>query len=390
MKIHPVLKWGLVAVALFFSILGGVFVWALTYVLHKQHAYAAISDTNDLKAQIQKMGEDYLAGHKNAALVIAFYQRGQESVQGFGKISDSNQSAPDARTIFEIGSVTKIFTATLLAGMVNAGVAGLNDPISLYLPKDVKSPALNGREITLVDLATHTSGLPRLPGNLLATAKDQSDPYANYTTSDLYDSLRTVKLKSEPGKKSDYSNYGYGLLGKLLEVKSGKSYEALIQEKICAPLNLDSTTTQLSQEQSTRLTPGHSSDDKVTSNWHFDSLAGCGAIRSDAADLLKFIQAELTPGDSEISKALKTTQKTYYEGFTGNIGLGWQITETFENLTVLWHNGGTGGYRSFVGFDKNNQTGVVILSNYGDAMAGDSSVDTMGMQLLKIGSKVSL
>lgn len=378
------------ATALFFSILGAVFLWAFIYVVHRQHAYAALSDTHNLNEQIRKMGQNYLAGHKNAGLVIAFYQRGRESVQGFGKISDANQSPPDARTIYEIGSVTKIFTATLLAEMLNEGVAGLNDPIGLYLPKDVTSPSLNGHEITLVDLATHTSGLPRLPANLLAAAKDKSDPYANYTTRDLYDSLRTVKLKSEPGKRSVYSNYGYGLLGKLLELKSGKSYETLVQEKICAPLGLDSTTTQLSQEQAARLTPGHNADDEVVSNWHFDSLAGCGAIRSDAADLLKFIEAELGSGDSGISRAMETTQQSYYKGFGGNIGLGWQITGTLEGLSVLWHNGGTGGYRSFVGFDKSNQTGVVVLSNYGDAFAGDSSVDKMGMRLLTLGSKVSL
>ncbi len=389
-RIHPLLKWSLMAIALVFSFFGAAFVGLLIYVVHKQHAYAAMPDTHDLKAQIQKLGEDYLAGHKNAALVIAFYQDGKESVQGFGEVSDSNQNPPDARTIYEIGSVTKIFTATLLAEMFDDGAAKPGDPISLYLPRDVRSPTLNGHEITLENLATHASGLPRIPDNLLPKAASLSDPYANYTTRDLYESLKTVKLKNQPGARSAYSNYGYGLLGKLLELKAGKSYEELIQQNICAPLGLDSTTTQLSREQAGRLTPGHSPDGKVVSNWHFDALAGCGAIRSDAADLLKFIEANLGPANSEISRAFQNMQKCHFKGFANSVGLGWQLTNTVEGLSIIWHNGGTGGYRCFVGFDKTHQTGVVILSNYGDAFAGDSSVDKMGMKLLTIGPKISL
>ena len=206
----------------------------------------------------------------------------------------------------------------------------------------------------------------------------------------MYESLKTVRLKSEPGTESVYSNYGYGLLGKLVELKAGKSYEQLIQENICTPLGLDSTTTQLSKEQAARLAPGHSPDGKVVSNWHFDALAGCGTVRSDAADLLRFIEANLGTADSGISRTLQNMQKCYFKGFAGKVGLGWQITDTLQGLTIIWHNGGTGGYRSFVGFDRANNTGVVVLSNYGDAFAGDSSVDKMGMRLLTIGSKVSL
>ena len=390
MKIHPLIKWGLIAMALLFSLFGAAFVGLLIYLVHTQRAYASMPDTHDLKARIEKMGRNYLAGHKNAALIIAFYQNGKESVQGFGKVSDSNQNPPDARTIFEIGSVTKIFTATLLSEMFDDGTVKPDDSISLFLPKDVRSPTLNGRGITLEDLATHTSGLPRLPYNLLSTSKNQSDPYVNYTTRDLYESLKTVKLRNEPGAKSVYSNYGFGLLGKLLELKSGKSYQELIQQNICAPLGLDSTTTQLSQEEAARLAPGHSPDGKVVSNWHFDALAGCGAILSDATDLLKFIEANLGPANSGISRAFQNMQTCHFKGFANSVGLGWQLTDTVEGLSIIWHNGGTGGYRSFVGFDKTHQTGVVVLSNYGDAFAGDNSVDTMGMKLLTIGSKVSL
>ncbi len=390
MRIHPLIKWGLLGGGLVFALLVVSFVVLLVYVVHTQHAYAAMPDTGDLKERINKMGEGYVASHKNAALVIAVYRQGKEYVQGFGAISEANTNRPDARTIFEIGSVTKVFTATVLSEMVDNGEVKLDDPISLYLPKGVTSPAFNGHEITLENLATHTSGLPRLPDNLLANAKDQNNPYADYTTKDLYDNLATVKLKSVPGAKSEYSNYGFGLLGKILELKTGKSYEELIQEKVCTPLGMQSTTTRLSAEQKERLAPGHSPDGGVVPNWDFNSLTGCGAVRSDAADLLKLIEASLGQTNSEISTALNHMQEYHFREFSGGIGLGWQIAETVEQLTLYWHNGGTGGYVSFVGFDKKHQVGVVILSNYGDAFAGDNSVDKMGMNLLTVGSKVSL
>jgi D-alanyl-D-alanine-carboxypeptidase/D-alanyl-D-alanine-endopeptidase len=390
MKIHPLLKISLLAGGGLFFLVLAAFIALLIYDLHTQHAYAAMPDTHNLSKQINKMGAGYLASHPNGALVIAFYQNGKQSFQGFGKISSSNTNPPDARTIFEIGSVTKIFTAAVLEKMADDGTVKLDDPISLYLPKDVASPKKNAHEITLENLATHTSGLPRLPENLFATTKDQQNPYANYTTKDLYESLADVNLNSEPGKKSDYSNYGYGLLGKILELKTGKSYEVLVQENVCEPLLLQNTTTQLSAQQKVRLTPGHNPKGETVSNWDFDALAGCGAVRSDATDLLKFVEANLDRTNSGIYKVLNETQKNHFKTFTGGIGLGWQIENEIEEMTLHWHNGGTGGYKSFIGFDKKNNVGVVILSNYGDAMVNDSSTDDMGMKLLKIGSKVSL
>jgi serine-type D-Ala-D-Ala carboxypeptidase/endopeptidase len=390
MKIQVLLKWSLLAGGGLLLLLLAAFIALVIYDLHAQRVYAAMPDSHNLKEQIKQMGADYLASRPDGALVIGIYQRGIQSFQGFGKVSRSNASQPDERTIFEIGSVTKIFTATVLAKLAGDGAMKLNDPISLYLPKDVVSPKKNGREITLENLATHTSGLPRLPENLFATTKDQQNPYANYTTKDLYESLATVQLNSEPGKKSDYSNYGFGLLGKILELKTGKSYEALVQENICEPLSLRNTTTQLSAQQKERLTSGHNPKGEVVLNWDFDALAGCGAICSDAEDLLKLVEANLGKTDAKISKALDETQKFHFKEFSGGVGLGWQISEEIENLSFYWHNGGTGGYVSFVGFDKKNQIGVVILSNYGDAMARDSSVDQMGMNLLKLGSKISL
>ncbi len=355
-----------------------LFVWAN----HENHKFDKLTDTHDLKSRIEKLAAKHLAKCPESALAIAVHQRGPTSFQGFGKVSTANTNAPDALTFFEIGSITKVFTATVLAKMVDDGSVKLDDPISLYLPKNVSSPQKNGREITLVHLATHTSGLPRLPGNLFSTAKDQQNPYADFHAPELYESLAHVKLATEPGKKSSYSNYGFGLLGHILELKSGMPYESLVKEIVCDPLGLNNTVIQLSTEQKARLAEGHDAKCSVTKNWDFDVIAPAGALRSNTADMLKFVEANLAETNS-ISKILADTRKVHFKGFLRSIGLGWQI-ETVDDPVLIWHNGGTGGYRSFIGFDRKNQIGVVVLSSFTE------DVDSMALEILKTATKISL
>lgn len=343
-------------------------------------------DAQNLDEMINRAAETYLASRCYAALVIGIYQRGNHFIQGFGKFSGTNGRLPDAQTLFEIGSITKPFTAIALARMVEDGLMKLEDPLGLYLPQGIASPKTNGQEITLNDLATHTSGLPRLPENFYDVSKNRLNPYATYTTKDLFDSLATIKLKSEPGKKWEYSNYGYGLLGKILELRTGKSYEDLIQEYVCRPLGLLNTTTQPSSLQKERLTPGHSPKGQIVPNWDFDALPGCGAIRSNVEDLLKFIEANLGKCDPRISLALNKTQECLFKKDNGWMGLGWRIYE-IGGRTFHFHNGGTGGYVSFLVFDKARQFGVVLLSNYGDALMRDFTLDKIGMALAAYVSK---
>jgi CubicO group peptidase (beta-lactamase class C family) len=241
-----------------------------------------------------------------------------------------------------------------------------------------------------VHLATHSSGLPRLPDDLLSSAKDELNPYVDYQPANLYQSLASLELKSAPGQKMFYSNFGYGLLGHLLELKTGKPYETLVREIVCAPLAMSNTVIELSAEQQERLSPGHDPKGNVVPNWDFGALAPAGAFRSTANDLLKFVEANLRNEPTAISRALTLAQERHYKEMAGGIGLAWQIVDPVEGQKWHWHNGGTGGYVSFVGFDRTNQVGVVLLSNYGDAMAGDNSLDRMGVELLRLAAKISL
>jgi len=370
---------GLMAIALV-----GVLVWAFMNVREFQRQ----PDTRDLRARTQRMAEDYLAERSQGALVIGLVQRGSNYWLGFGHVSSTNTNAPDNGTLFEIGSVTKAFTGIALARMVQNGTLRLDDPIEKHLPSEVKLP-VELRPITLVQLATHTAGLPRLPENLELSDANAANPYARYTTDDLYQYLRIASLDRPPGRKSEYSNLGAGLLGHILELKAGTLYEQLLREKICEPLDMPDTVVTLSAAQRARLTPGHDAKGNVVSNWDFNVLGPAGGLRSCARDMLAFIQANLATNAPGLGPALTLAQKRHFESWLSKLGLCWQILEAPGLYQFHWHNGGTGGYASFIGFDVQHQTGVVLLSNYGDAMASDDSLDQMGMELLKLAAKVS-
>jgi serine-type D-Ala-D-Ala carboxypeptidase/endopeptidase len=338
----------------------------------------------DLEAKIDQITNDYLGKRKSVALVIGAIQQGHHYIKGFGRVSDTDHSLPNAQAIYELGSVTKVFTGIVLAKLVNDGIVALDDLIRLYLPKEIVNqlPA-SIQSITLRQLATHTSGLPRLPDSFLANIKDPTNPYLNYTAQEMYAALAEVKLSSEPGQSYEYSNFGMGLLGHLLSLTTSQPYEELVKEIICQPLGMVDTTMHLTPEQQQRFIRGHSYDGTLTSSWDFDVMAPAGAFRSTVENLLMFLQANLCESDPQRAAILGRSQERYFDVSDAlSIGLAWHIWTLRNEQVVHWHNGGTGGYISYIGFDPAKQTGIVILSNYGDAFANDHSVDEMAIRIL--------
>ena len=283
----------------------------------------------------------------------------------------------DANTVFEVGSVTKVFTSLLLADAVERGEVALTDPVAKFLPPNVKVPEHGGKKITLVDLATHNSGLPRLPANF--HPKDPGNPYADYTVEQLYEFLSSYELTRDPGSKYEYSNLGGGLLGYALARRAGKDYETLVRNRISRRLRMESTAITLSKEMKERLAPGHNAALQPVENWENGTLAGCYALRSTANDLLTFLAANIGLERSPLAKAMATMTATRRPTGIPNleIALGWHIS-TLDGHEIIWHNGGTGGYRSWIGFDPKSRTGIVVLSNT-STVAG---VDDIGMHLL--------
>ena len=321
--------------------------------------------TEEFKASIQeRVDKDY-----TASIAVGIIDSSGMHFYNYGKTKNENGKNVNERTIYEVGSISKVFTSLLLAEMVAEGKMNLDDPLEKYLP-NVQVPDYKGIKITLKHLATHNSGLTTLPNNL-NLGGDPDNPYAHYDEKMLLSFLGKCKLLSEPGTKHQYSNLGVGLLGYILTKESGMSLEDLFQEKIGNKILSKNTIIALSAAQKENLAQGHSGGD-VVSGWDFqDALAGCGAFKSNVIEMLSFLKIQLPLDGNELSAAIKSTQELQAHVQT-KMGLGWH----FFKDDIRWHNGGTGGYRTFCGFDIAKNRGVVVLSN------STFSVDDLGLHLL--------
>jgi CubicO group peptidase (beta-lactamase class C family) len=283
-------------------------------------------------------------------------------VVAYGNLAKGDPRPVDGDTIFEIGSVSKIFTSLLLAEMVNRKEAALDDPAAKYLPEHVRMPERSGKSITLLDLSTHHSGLPRLPGNLNTKMKDVLNPYADYTVDDLYEFLSSYTLPRDPGSEFEYSNVGAGLLGGLLARRAGSDYESLIRSRVTEPLNMRDTGITLSSSMKQRMAIGHNSMLAPMPNWDLPSLAGAGALRSSANDMLTFLEAFLGYKETPLAPAMKAMREVRRPVGKGSIGLGWFVFP-IDDREIANHDGGTGGFCSWAGYDPEARIGAVVLAN---------------------------
>jgi len=274
-------------------------------------------------------------------------------------------------TVFEIGSITKVFTSLVLADMVLRGETTLDEPVRALLPVGAVVPSRGGREITLRDLATHTSGLPRMPSNFAPA--DPDNPYVDYGPDQLLAFLAGHQLSRDIGERHEYSNLGAGLLGYALSLRAGRDYETLVRERITAPLGMHDTVITFTPSLRKRLAHGHDARMRPVANWDMGALAGAGALRSTARDMLKFLAAVLGLADAPICAAIRAqlaAPRLATESPNMTVGLGWHI-KSDDHGTVVWHNGGTAGYRAFAGVDLARGAGVVVLTNTGGARGGD-------------------
>ncbi len=291
-------------------------------------------------------------------IAVGIVEPGGRRIIAYGKLASGDPRPVDGDTIFEIGSISKVFTSLLLADMVNREEVALDDAAAKYLPGTVRMPERSGKSITLRHLATHSSGLPRVPGNL--NPKDPANPYADYCAGDLYQFLSGYTLLRDPGSEIEYSNLGAGLLGHILARCAGADFGTSVRLRITEPLGMPDTGITLSSSMKQRMATGHNAMLAPVPNWDFAALAGAGALRSSANDMLSFLEAflgyresPLAPAMTAMLEARRPVGKTGFE-----VGLGWNIAGEF-----VWHDGGAGGFRSFIGYDLKARVGVVALSN---------------------------
>jgi len=321
------------------------------------------------------------------AIVVGIVSKDGKHVSGFGRMSAEAKQRPDGRTLFEIGSVTKTFTALALAEMVERNQLKLDDRVQQYLPESVAVPKRGDKEITLHHLATHTSALPRVP--LAILVQGTTNPYRDFGTEELYATLKITSLFRDPGERYGYSNLGYGLLGHMLSLQTECGYEELIVERICMPLGLRDTRIQLTEEQHKRLAPGHTYSGEPTSHWDFDAFAGAGALRSTADDMLGYLEANMGLKKTALLAAMRRCHEVRHPA--GNkiqsIGLGWHQQTMSRGARLVFHGGGTGGYSSIVGFvEQDNQPtfGLVVLANAGPGSADGMVANDVAIKLLEL------
>ncbi|MCX5743709.1 MAG: serine hydrolase [Proteobacteria bacterium] len=309
-----------------------------------------------------------------SGLVVGIYDNGRREIYGFG--NGPNSKRPDGRTIYELGSVTKVYTSLLFADAIQRREVELDTRLSALLPPGVTAPTKDNVDITLAHLALHSSGLPRLPPTI-ANAPTSTDPYAKYGEDALYADLVHTPLAVTPGETIAYSNFGAGVLGFVLGKKLAPTggFGKALTDRVLVPLALTDTHLKIPAADLGRRAVGTEDDLLAVPSWTFDALAGAGALVSTARDQLTLIDAELDAaigGDGPLRRAMKLSQEPRLENPSSNEGLGWQIDATGR----YWHNGGTGGFHAFVGFDPKTRRGVVILASTASSLV-DRLADTV-------------
>lgn len=329
------------------------------------HSNNPLATAQDKKAD--SVALEYMRQMPPLGLSIGILRNGKTSFYGYGEITRGNGKIPDPGTIFEIGSITKTFTATMLGLAVGQGKIRLDDPVNKYLPDSIPTLQYDGKIVTIQNLSNHTSGIPRMPPNFQGTVNDGADPYAAYSTRDLYSFLKGFKLTREPGSEFEYSNAAVGLLGTILQKIYGESYEQLLVSLIATPLDMSDTRVNIRPADSARVASGYNDRGVYNGPWNLSpAFAGAGAIRSTARDMLKYAAAEMGgPGvRKDLEKAMQLTHGITFQNGNTRIGLGWIYLRSAGN-DILFHNGGTGGYRSYLAIDPERKIAVVLLSNCG-------------------------
>lgn len=328
--------------------------------------------TNALHAFLQHRVE---VEKRDVGIVVGILDERGSSIVGCGKLDNGTDQEVKGDTVFEIGSITKTFTGLLLQAMVERGEMKLDDPVAKYLPKSDKVPGRSGKEITLLQLATHTSGLPT--SSITWIPKRADNPRADYTIERMYDFVSDFQLPRDPETKYEYSTVGMALLGQAIALKAGTNYESLVIDRICRPLKMDSTRITLSPQLVARFATGHNYCGYSVSNSYWGALTPGAGLRSTANDLLKYMSANLGLSPSSLTPLMEKTHiPRFHAGMetdTGqdtDLGLSWMITHEPGGADIIEHGGLTDGFISFVCFDPARLRGVVVLCNSQDFDAG--------------------
>ncbi len=340
-----------------------------TYLLIALFLVAGSAFAQDVEALLKERVD---AG-ETPGIVVALHEKGMTTYYTYGYADVASKRLVDSKTLFEIGSITKTFTCISLAQQAEENKLKLSDPAQKALPADVKMPTRGDRQITFEDLASARSGLPRLPSNLAPA--DNENPYIDYTADKLWAFLNGYTLTRDIASQYEYSNLGMGLLGVLVSRMDNKTYREVVTHRILKPLRMHETFLNTPGRKDKNSATGYADGNPVKA-WTWtdaSTMQGAGGLLSNAEDMMKYVIANLKPGNNTLGRAMTNSHQARMEIGRNNmkIALGWHIRNK-----IIWHNGGTGGFRTFAGFDPEKKTAVVVLTN------STQGADDLGFHLL--------
>jgi CubicO group peptidase (beta-lactamase class C family) len=342
--------------------------------------HMCLAQNNDISEEVKENIKYRIDNGINTGIVVGIITSEGTSYYSYGVKSLKTNERLDENSVFEIGSITKTFTGILLADMVVKGKLNLDDPLQDLLPNGITAPTRNGESIKLFHLSNHTSSLPEFPNNLTPSFVN---PFGDYSEEQLYAFLEGYELARDIGSEFVYSSYAVGLLGHVLANKSRMTYEELMVKIIAKPLELESTSTLLTTKVKDNLAMGHSNGIEIESWDMATTLVGAGAIRSTAVDMLNYLAANMGIKKSSLYPAMQLAHKNSgSEDSNPIVGLGW-ATKLRDELEIVWHSGGTGGYSTFAGFIKDGNKGVVVLSN------SNTNIADIGNHILHLASALN-
>ncbi len=331
--------------------------------------------SNETDKKIDAILQPFMFKSKTVGLSIGILKDGKTSFYNYGETKMGDGKTPSSKNLYEIGSITKTFTGLLLAKAVIEKKISLNDPVNKYLPKDIPVIKFGNDTLKIIHLSNHTSGLPPLPDNLDLN-NNSANPYKNYDAAKLYTFLKTAKLAQKPGAKFEYCNLGVGLLGTILEKVNKIPFEKMVTNFICAKAGMNATKQLLTKKDSALFMQGYDGNILAQGQWDFKALGAAGCLRSNAEDMLKYAAINLSSKDEVLQQAIELAHTLTFNQDGEKIGLNWFIREWGWG-NVLFHNGGTGGYRSFLAINLKTANAVIILSNTA------VSNDNIGVEILK-------
>ena len=324
------------------------------------HQLPDAGDQFELSDSVKKIIRENVDNGKHQALFVGIVDGDDIDYYHYGNTAKDG-STIDENTLFEIGSVTKVFTTLLLAEMVEKGEIGLDDPIDKFLPEHVVTPSKNGKKITILDLATHTSGLPRFPDDFPIL---DPDVMQEYDREKIYDYLSRVKIHREIGSQYEYSNIGVSLLGHIISLQAGQSYEELVKTRISDKFGMENTCIKQCDKQRDQFAKPHSFGNQVDELNLSEDMVGAGEIRSSGKDMLAFLSYAMGLKESSLKNSFELSQTANHKiDDLLSVGLAWHITQDEDGRKIIWHNGATNGFASIIGFDPESNQGVVILTN---------------------------